>query len=160
MSGSNPLPAGVAAILPPLAAGSLAMGSAWGSGQAASNARPLRGAPASYVRQPFLGSPPAVQLCTGFGNGSGAGIRSQGSDADQSQGLIAIVVGLAPAASGTLQLKIAASPPSGGTTLFCDWATLTPNVFTGLTWTIAWTATRPLVTGELLLIAYQWTISQ
>jgi hypothetical protein len=159
MSGSNPLPAGQVAIIPPLGAGSLAAGDSWGSGQAASNARPLRGPPASFTRQPYLGQPPMVSSANGFGSGSGGGIVNSGSDADQSQGLIAIKVGLSPLTGGTVIVAFPATIPAGGLVFLADWATLVPVIASGVA-TLTWTGTRPLVTGEVLLIAYQWAVSQ
>lgn len=157
MSGTNPLPVGTWANIANLGAGSMAPGGAVNGspGQGAANARPLRGPPAAFVRQPYLGQAPAVASVTGFGTGSGAGLRNNGSDADQSQGLVAIKVGLAPAGTGTVVLVFPAAPPA----LFyaADWASLTSSGTT--TQTITWTANRPLVTGETLLLAYQWLVS-
>ena len=158
MSGTNPLPSGYAVIIPPLAAGTLAPGSSGAQGtpgQGASNARPLRGPPASFTRQPYLGGAPVVSAATGFGPGAGAMIRNQGSDADQSQGLIAAKVGLAPSGTGTVVIVFASAPPA----MFyaADWATITAAGTT--TQTLTWTATRSLIPGEVLLIAYQWAVS-
>ena len=160
MSGTNPLPAGQAVIIPPLAAGTLAQANGGGSvGQGASNSRPLRTAPALTMRQPYLGQTPSVQTAVGFGTGGGAGIQNNGSDADQSQGLVAIRVGAAPAASGSLQLFFPISPSPSTYVFFADWASLVPTIGANQV-TLAWTATRALITGELLLLAYQWTVSQ
>lgn len=161
MSGTNPLPAGQWANVAQLGAGNLA-GGGFGiaSGQGASNARPLRGPPVAFVRQPYLGSPAIVSAVTGLGNGSGGGIQNNGSDADQSQGLIALRVGLAPAGTGTVGLTYPAGIPSLGYVYMADWASVAVTGGGGNNSTITWTANRPLVTGELLLIAYQWEVSQ
>jgi len=126
---------------------------------ATSPLRPLRGPPALYVRQPYLGSPPAVQLVNGLGSGSGAYITNNGSDADQSQGLVALKVGLNPAGTGNLALNFPAGVVTGQYVFAAEWATLTPAPPAGNVLVIGWTATRPLVTGELLLLAYQWAVS-
>jgi hypothetical protein len=159
MSGTNPLPAGQAVIIPPLAAGTLAQANGGGSvGQGASNSRPLRGPPVAFMRQPYLGQTPSVQTAVGFGVGGGAGIQNNGSDADQSQGLVAIRVGAAPAASGNLQIFFPISPSPTTYVFFADWATLVPTNGPNQI-ILAWVATRLLIPGELLLLAYQWTVS-
>lgn len=161
MSGTNPLPAGQAVYCPPLASGNLAGGGVAGgfNGQGASNARPLRGPPASFVRQPYLGSAPLVSNAVGFGTGSGAGIVNNGSDADQSQGLIAIKVGLNPLTTFTVVLYFPVANTTGQYVFLGDWYTsMSINIVSGLTYlTIG--GVRPLVTGETLLIAYQWAVS-
>lgn len=160
MSGTNPLPAGQAAIIPPLGAGTLGPGNGGAQpGQAGTPLRPLRGPPAAFVRQPDLGSPPRVSVLTGFGAGSGAGILSSGSDADQSQGLVGIRVGLNPLGSGTLGLTFPAGITTGQYVFLADWATGNAAPPSGNNINVTWTATRPLVSGELLLVAYQWAAS-
>lgn len=156
MSGTNPLPAGQWASIARLGAGNLAAGNTGLNGgfggQGASNARPLGEPPQHQVRQPYLGSPPAVSAISGFGTGSGAFILNEGSDADQSQGLVAIRVGLAPAQSGTIELSFPVTPPA--MSFFCDWATIEASEGD-----LTLTFNRPLVTGELLRLAYQWSVS-
>lgn len=163
MSGTNPLPAGQAVFVPPLASGNLAGGGMAGgfNGQGASNARPLRGPPASYTRQPYLGSAPLVSQAVGFGTGSGASIVNQGSDADQSQGLVAIKVGLNPQPTTvTLALFFPVANVAGQYVFLGDWfSSMAVNIASGTTYlTIG--LSRPLVTGETLLLAYQWAVSQ
>jgi hypothetical protein len=162
MSGTNPLPAGQIVILPPLAAGTLAQANGAGSvGQAASNARPLRGPPVAFVRQPDLGQPPRIQLCTGLGMGSGAGILNNGSDADQSQGLVVLRVGLGAAATGSVALFFPVTPTGIGQYVFlADWATLGGLALAGNTLSLTWSSPRQLIPGEQLVMAYQWAISQ
>lgn len=131
-----------------------------GGGLAHANAtRPLRGRESAYVRQPDLKFPPAVMGATGFGSGGGAMILNNGSDADQSQGMVAIRVGVAPAASGSIILNFELPPSAGQYVAFADWASLilTPA---GNAIEIDWTATRALIPGELVLLAYQWAVSQ
>ena len=118
--------------------------------------RPLRGALGSDVRQPDLGSPPAVASASGFGTGSGAGIVHSGSQADQSQGLVAIKVGAGPATTGTVVLTFPLTPPA--MFVAADWATIAQGLVSK-TLTLTWTGTRPLVPGETLLVAYQWQVS-
>jgi hypothetical protein len=112
------------------------------------------------MRQPYLGSPPQVVNLTGLGAGSCASILNQGSDADQSQGLVALRVGLMPAASGTFSLFFPVAPTPGQYVIFADWSTpIAPTVSVN-NLLMSWSATRPLVTGEVLLLAYQWAVSQ
>jgi hypothetical protein len=120
--------------------------------------RPLRGPPTAYVRQPDLGSPPAVSGVTGFGGAAGAFVLNNGSGADQSQGLIAIRCGVDPAASGSIVLAFSVAPPAAGYWLAADWATLTQSEAADVL-TIIWTATRPILPNELLTLAYQWSVS-
>lgn len=113
-----------------------------------------------YLRQPDLKQPPQAVGPTGLGTGNiGAWIQNEGSDADQSQGLIKLRVGLAPAASGTCPIYFPIAPTGGQYRVLCDWATLTPTVSVN-NLLIGWAATRPLVPGETLTIAYQWAVSQ
>lgn len=160
MSGTNPLPAGQWVNMPSLGAGTLAPGNLAGLATGASNSRPLRGPPVAYTRQPYLGSPPQVVGITGLGAGSGAYVTNNGSDADQSQGLVALRVGLTPAATGTLSLTYPAGIPAFGYFYAADWASVSVTGGGGNNTTLTWTANRPLVSGELLLLAYQWTVSQ
>lgn len=153
MSGSNPLPAGQWANIAQLAGGMAA------DGLGDSSANPLRGPPVAFVRQPYLGSPPQVVTITGLGNGSGAFILNQGADADQSQGLVALRVGLAPASTGTLTLFFPVAPVANQYIWLADWATLGALTVSVNNLSAGWTASRPLVTGELLLLAYQWAVS-
>lgn len=114
--------------------------------------------PLADIRQPYLGSPPNVQAITGFGTGSGAMIQNNGSDADQSQGLVAVMMGLAPSNTGTVMLRFPVTPP----TMFftADWASLVVGVV-GNVVTLTWTQTAPTLTpGRWHYIAYQWATSQ
>lgn len=122
--------------------------------------RPLRGPPSAYVRQPYLGSPPSVIQVLGFGAGGGASIRNNGSDADQSQGLIVIRCGLNPSASGSIQLFFPIAPVLGQYWGAADWASLGSPSVGGNVLMFPWTATRPLLSNETLLLAYQWAVSQ
>jgi hypothetical protein len=119
----------------------------------------LRGPPPAFVRQPDLGSPPAVSAATGLGPGGGAYVRNHGSGADQSQGVVVVQVGTPPAASGTINLLFPIAPAAGQYWTAADWATLTPTI-AGNQLQLAWAATRTLVAGERLLLPYQWTVSQ
>lgn len=160
MSGSNPLPAGVWANVPQLGAGNLA-GGGYGvaSGQGASNARPLRGPPASFVRQPYLGQAPAVSAISGFGTGAGAGCGNNGSDFDQSQGIVRILVGLNPSpTSGSIGLMFPFVPVANQYFVTADWAVVGTNIVS-TTIILSCNFTRPLVTGEWLSLQYQWTVS-
>lgn len=160
MSGTNPLPAGQWANIPPLGAVALSPSNNGDQpGMAGTPLRPLRGPPAAFVRQPYLGSPPAVSVCTGFGTGSGAGIQNNGSDADQSQGLVAIKVGLNPAATGAIGLSFPAGITTGLYVFLADWATFSAAPPAGNNIVITWTGTRPLIPGEVLFGAYQWSQS-
>ena len=125
----------------------------------ASHVRPLRGPPAAYVRQPYLGSPPAIFGLAGFGSGSGAHIRNNGSDADQSQGLVVVRCGINPLGVGVLQLSFPAGIVAGQYVILADWANMTLNV-AGSVLQCNWTATRPLLPNEVLTAAYQWAVSQ
>lgn len=160
MSGTNPLPAGQWANIAPLASGNLAAGgNAAQFQQGTSNARPLRGPPASYVRQPYLGSPPSVQTITGFGSGAGAGVQNNGSDADQSQGVVAIRVGLNPGASGNVALVFPLGITAGQYVFLGDWFSAMSQNIIGNSMVLGWSGSRPFVTGETLLLAYQWAVS-
>jgi hypothetical protein len=123
--------------------------------------RPLRGPPSQYVRQPDLGMAPAVVSIAGFASGSGAGafIANDGGEADLSQGLVKIRVGLTPASAGTIVLQFPIPPTAGQYVAFADWASIVVSE-TGFNLTLAWTATRPLIPNETLTLAYQWTVSQ
>jgi hypothetical protein len=118
--------------------------------------RTLRGALGTDVRQPDLGSPPIVASVTGFGSGSGAFIASQGSGADQSQGLVIVQAGINPGVSGTVVLVFPVIPPS----MFIagEWCSVTQSLASH-TLTITWTATRAILPNERLALAYQWSIS-
>jgi len=155
-----PLPAGQWANIASLAAGTLAAGNGAAMGQGASNARPLRGPPNAYIRQPYLGSPPQVVSVSGFGTGAGGFVLNNGSDADQSQGLVAIKVGLNPAASGSVSLYFPIAPVANQYVVFADWSLpITPTVSVN-NLLLGWSGSRPLVSGEQLLLAYQWRVSQ
>jgi hypothetical protein len=125
----------------------------------ASHVRPLRGPPAAFVRQPDLGSPPAVFGLAGFGAGSGAFIRNNGSDADQSQGLVVVRCGLNPLGVGVLQLSFPAGVATGQYVILADWATFNLTAATPVL-QCSWNATRPLLPNEVLTAAYQWAVSQ
>lgn len=165
MSGTNPLPAGQAVIIPQLGAGNLAAGNVGLNGgfggQAASNSRPLRSAPQFTTRQPFLGHTPTILQAVGFGNGGGASIANSGSDADWSQGLVRIKVGLNPLTVATIAIQFPASVTiaSGQYVTAADWATVTENVVSNALYCTC-SLTRRLVPGEVLLLAYQWRVSQ
>jgi hypothetical protein len=122
--------------------------------------RPLRGPPAAFVRQPYLGSPPSVAGIAGFGVGSGAFIRNNGSDADQSQGVVVIRCGLAPLGAGAIQLNFPAGVTAGQYVAFADWAAIGPITPATPLLQFAWNANRPLLPNEVLHMAYQWAVSQ
>jgi hypothetical protein len=121
--------------------------------------RPLRGTPQAFVRQPELGQAPKIFGLNGFGAGGGAFIRNHGSEADQSQGLVVVRCGLNPAGTGVLQLSFPAGVVTGQYWCAADWASLSTVAATPVL-QINWTATRPLLSNEVLLLAYQWTVSQ
>jgi hypothetical protein len=123
--------------------------------------RPLRGPPSQYVRQPDLKSPPAVVSISGFASGSGAGafIANDGGEADQSQGIVKIRVGLTPASAGTIVLQFPIAPLTGQYVAFAEWASIAATE-SGFNLNLAWIATRPLIPNETLTLAYQWTVSQ
>jgi hypothetical protein len=121
--------------------------------------RPLRGPPAAFVRQPYLGSPPLVFGLAGFGAGSGAHIRNNGSDADQSQGLVVIRCGLNPLGAGVIQLSFPAGIVAGQYVVLGDWASFT-IVVAAPVMQCTWNANRPLLSNEVLTVAYQWAVSQ
>jgi hypothetical protein len=120
--------------------------------------RPLRQRSPLTVQPVLLPDPPPqVATATGFGIGGGAGI---GRGSTQAYGHATAFVGLAPSASGVLTLAFANPIPAGHGPLFAaaSWASL---IVTGSNpYAIAWTATRPLVAGERLQLAYQWSVSQ
>jgi hypothetical protein len=122
--------------------------------------RPLRGPPAAFIRQPDLKFPPNVAGIAGFGTGSGAFIRNDGADADQSQGIVVIRCGLNPAGAGAVQLNFSTPIATGQYVFFADWAG--PGIITAAAPTLqwAWTSNRPLLPNEHLRVAYQWVISQ
>lgn len=126
-----------------------------GGGQSRYPATPLRQWMAT-VQAVDQGGAPAVAVAAGFGQGGGASVTNQGRDPDRSQGLIECRVGLAPAASGSVSLQFPAAAPAAAGGFFCaaDWAALTVTQANPLA--IAWTATRALVPGEYVNIAYQW----
>jgi hypothetical protein len=126
----------------------------------ASHVRPLRGPPAAFVRQPFLGSPPMVAGLVGFGAGSGAFIRNDGSDADQSQGLVVIRCGLNPLGVGVVQLTFPLGIVTGQYVALADWMTVSTYTIATPIWQVNWSANRTLLSNEVLLMAYQWTVSQ
>lgn len=162
MSGTNPLPAGQAVYCPPLASGNLAGGGMSGgfNGQGASNSsRPLWQVPQNQVRQPYLGGAPTVGPVTGFGSGGGGGIANNGSDADISQGIVRITVGLNPLNSGNVGLNFTSPPTAGSYSFAGEWFSgLSQNII-GNALILGWAASRPLVTGEILTLAYRWTNS-
>ena len=125
----------------------------------ASAERPRRGPPAAYVRQPDLGSPPAIFGIGGFGSGSGAMIVPNGSAADQSQGLVSIRCGINPLGVGVLQLSFPLGVTAGQYVAFADWAALSLNASTPVL-QINWNANRALSPNEVLTLAYQWAVSQ
>lgn len=122
--------------------------------------RPLRGPQTAFVRQPYLGSPPNVAGLAGFGAGSGAFIRNNGSDADQSQGIIVIRCGLSPLGAGAIQLNFTTPIATGQYVAFADWANIGLITAAAPTLQIAWTANRTLNANEVLHMAYQWAVSQ
>ena len=122
--------------------------------------RPLRGPPAAFVRQPYLGSPPNVAGIAGFGSGAGAYIANDGSDADQSQGIVVIKCGLSPLGVGAIQLSFSTPLTAGQYVGFADWATIGPITLAAPLLQFAWNANRPLRPNEVLRMAYQWAISQ
>lgn len=127
----------------------------------ASHVRPLRGPPAAFIRQPYLGLAPAVSAVSGFGTGAGAFIANNGSDADQSQGMVRIRCGLAPTASGSIALAFPGSPLASSYVALADWAAISnPIALAGGLLTIAWTANRPLLPNQTIHLAYQWAVSQ
>lgn len=125
----------------------------------ASHVRPLRGPPAAYVRQPYLGQPPSIFGLAGFGSGQGAFIRNDGSDADQSQGLVSIRCGINPLGVGVVQLSFPAGIVAGQYVILADWASFVLNVAAPVL-QISWNANRPLLPNEVLTLAYQWAVSQ
>lgn len=120
----------------------------------------LRTAPQFSNRQPFLGSAPQVVSITNMGGaGAGAGILNNGSDADQSQGLVAIRVG--PGQSGTpvLTLRFPAGIAGGQYVFFADWCSIAAGAPGGGQIALTLTPTRTLIGGELIFLAYQWAVS-
>ena len=126
----------------------------------ANRVRPLRGPPSQYVRQPYLGNAPAVLGIAGFGASSGAFIRNDGADADQSQGLVVIRCGLNPLGVGVVQLNFPVAIVTGQYVAFADWANITTITVASPTLQINWTANRTLLPNEVLLMSYQWAVSQ
>lgn len=121
--------------------------------------RPLRGPQTAYVRQPYLGSPPAVASLTGFGAGAGAFVRNNGSDADQSQGMVVIRCGLNPTSNGAIGLSFPAGIEAGQYVFLADWALLTQDAPAGDVIVLTAIA-RTLLSNEVLHFAYQWAVSQ
>lgn len=123
--------------------------------------RPL--SQAQQVRQPYLGNAPQVSNTglSAFGVATGAGIQNNGSDADQSQGIVKIRCGLGPGPSGTIVLSFPVAPLASQYAAFADWATIAnPIAVVGSSLAINWTANRPLLPNEVLTLAYQWAVSQ
>jgi hypothetical protein len=115
---------------------------------------------AGYMaRPPDLGQALRVAGLAGFGSGASAGVTHQGQDADQVQGLVTIYTGTtAPAGSGAIQLSCPAGVVAGQYVLLADWASWTYTVATPLLQG-NWTANRPLLAGEVLTMAYQWSVA-
>jgi hypothetical protein len=126
----------------------------------AANVRPLRGPPEAFVRQPYLGSPPSVAGIVGFGPGSGAFIRNNGSDADQSQGLVVIRCGLNPLGSGVVQLSFPIGVVAGQYVALADWINVSSYTIATPLWQVNWSANRTLNPNEVLHLSYQWAVSQ
>jgi hypothetical protein len=121
--------------------------------------RALRGP--GTVRQPDLGSAPNIAATAGLGGtGAGAFFRAQGSENDRSQGLAVIICGLSPQGSGSITLNFPAGVAANQYVFFADWASLAPQAPSGNQITVNWTANRPLLPNERLLLAYQWATSQ
>jgi hypothetical protein len=120
--------------------------------------RALRGP--GTVRQPDLGGAASVVNLTGFGAGQGAFFRAHGTENDKSQGLAVIGCGILPLSSGTIVLNFPAGIVAGQYLFFADWASLSEAAPAGNQITISWTANRPLLSNERLLLEYQWAISQ
>jgi len=121
--------------------------------------RPLRGPPAAFVRQPYLGQAPSVAGLVGFGAGMGAYVANNGSDADQSQGLVVIRCGLNPLGVGVVQLNFPAGLVAGQYLALADWLATVSYTLTSPLWQVNWTANRPLLPNEVLTMAYQWAVS-
>lgn len=114
--------------------------------------RPGRNYPPPSIRPPDKGGIPGVAAISGFGTGGGAGITQASGISDAAKGHVAIRVGANPAAAGTLSLNFPA-PYAASYWVGAEWAALVPTQGNPLA--IAWTATRPLVPGELVLLAYE-----
>lgn len=120
----------------------------------------LRTAPSMSVRQPYLGSAPQVVSLTNMGGaGAGAGIINNGSDADQTQGLVIITVGPGQSGNPVLTLRFPAGIAGGQYVFFADWCSISPGAPAGGQIALTCTPNRALVGGEKILLAYQWTVS-
>jgi hypothetical protein len=119
---------------------------------------PMRNAPPVMIAPIGLGGAPMVMGLAGFGAGMGAFIRNQGRDADRAQGLVIIRCGLNPVGTGVLQLNFPQAIVTGQYVVLADWATFSLTVASP-TLQANWTATRPLLSQETLVAAYQWTVS-
>jgi hypothetical protein len=120
--------------------------------------RPLRGPETAFVRQPYLGSPPMVAGLVGFGAGSGAFIRNNGSDADQSQGMVIIRCGLNPLGVGVVQLTFPLGVVTGQYVALADWCSIAYTIASPIL-QVNWNASRTLNSNEVLHMAYQWAVS-
>jgi hypothetical protein len=118
--------------------------------------RPMRSP--GTLRPPDLGQPPAVVSLSGFGAPAGAYIRNEGSAADQAQGIVVIRAGVIPTGSGTIVLTFPAGVVANQYVFLADWASFAPAI-AGAQATLTWTATRPILANERLLLAYQWSNS-
>ena len=114
--------------------------------------RPDREAAQFTRRPPDRGNAPLIAGSTGFGTASGATVTSRHGLADQARGTVAIRIGANPAAAGTLTLDFPAGVPAGGYFVAAEWAAL--FVTEGPPFLIDWIASRPLVPGEVVLLAY------
>lgn len=94
-----------------------------------------------------LTGPVVAGTCSGLGTGGGMTVLPSG-DAGYFTGQIRAGVGMA---NGSVAFAGAWSGSSGAMFWACDWATLAPS-FAANVWTIAYTLTRAIVPGELLLI--------
>lgn len=116
--------------------------------------------PLTTRSQPNLGSPPNVVGLTNFGGaGAGAYIASIGGDADQSDGIVRIIVGPGQSGTPTLTLRFPAGIATNQYVFLCDWATVSPGVPAGGQIVLTFTPTRTLNPNEVLLLAYMWAVS-
>lgn len=124
------------------------------------HARSLRTSPQTTVRQPDLGSPPNVVSVTNLGGaGAGAFILNNGSDADKTQGLVALKVGPGQSGNPVVTLRFPAGIAGGQFVFLADWCSISPGAPAGGQIALTCTPNRTLVGGELLLLAYQLTVS-